>query len=57
VTSEVEQGGVAGSRYNSQYSAKEVDSALRRGKDAWPTIVLEADVSESLIRLQTDARW
>jgi len=53
---------VGGSRYNGQYSAKEADSALkptslRRGKDAWLTIVLEVGVSEGLMRLRTDARW
>ena len=53
---------VGGSRYNGRYSAKEADSALkpkslRRGKDAWPTIVIEAGVSERLMRLRTDARW
>ena len=49
-------------RYQGRYSAKEADSAmkpsiLRPGRDSWPSIVIEAGVSEGLMRLRTDARW
>ena len=53
---------VGATRYNGRFAAKEADSAmkprsLRPAKDAWPTIVIEAGVSERLMRLRTDARW
>ena len=48
-------------RYQGNTSSKEGDTAYRpfpaRGLDDWPTIVIEAGVSESLSRLRVDANW
>src|SRR5436305_8520143 len=48
--------------YHAPTSSKEADiaykpSAFRESKDAWPTIVFEVGVSESLRGLRWDARW
>jgi hypothetical protein len=45
----------------SPYSSKEGDTSYkpqcRTGTDDWPTIVIEAGLSESLRQLRADARW
>jgi len=48
-------------RFKAPHSSKEADSCFlpesRNPKTDWPTLVFEAGVSESLTRLQVDARW
>jgi hypothetical protein len=53
---------VGAGRYKGNSSSKEGDSAIkpllsRPNKTDWPTIVFEAGLSESLVRLRTDAAW
>jgi hypothetical protein len=51
------------SKYRSQHtSSKEADSSwlnqrIRSSPEAWPSLVVEADMSESMLRLRSDARW
>jgi hypothetical protein len=50
-------------KYRSQYtSSKEADSSwlnqrIRSSPEAWPSLVVEAGMSESMLRLRSDARW
>jgi hypothetical protein len=54
--------GVGAGRYKGNSSSKEGDSAMkpllsRPNNTDWPTIVFEAGLSGSLVRLRTDAAW
>lgn len=50
-----------GTKYDGFSSSKEGDSTYRPkcrpGKREWPTLVIEARLSESLAKLRTDAEW
>lgn len=52
---------VGATRYKAAHSSKEGDSSFqprsRDPKTDWPSLVFEAGLSESLPRLQLDARW